>query len=386
MSHGGIGWFRYPCFLGSPHHFFGTNPQEGEDEDPWNFIDGAPAIPPPLPLTDTNSEDETRSVQSTPPASTQVVHPKRKLIAPTRLDLLPDLCLPKEAVRVYPQDEDSINEMGSHQSCWLNGNSADQFQGIHVHVCSWKMPIAPFFSQSPAGIYSHVCRKHIGVVLACPYCQSKIVKEMASSKESAPQHEEVEEEATHTEDSSSDSGSSSGSSSHSSDSSKAGQKLVIKQERRQLTEAQAAAIMTGATALWRDPPLESLIKYPFSMFAPKSDVIAIWDHPRQSPADTQAMASTAASFVASDIVTPEEDPIPGLEDMPPLEEVPPPHFPTARLPPKKKAKPEPHFYPGWALFPGPVVATGFFDICNGFSPAPQLCSWLIFNFCGGSRG
>ena len=45
----------------------------GEDEDPWNFIDGAPAIPPPLPLTDTDTEDEARSVQSAPPASTPVV-------------------------------------------------------------------------------------------------------------------------------------------------------------------------------------------------------------------------------------------------------------------------------------------------------------------------
>ena len=102
----------------------------------------------------------------------------------------------------------------------------------------------------------------------------------------------------------------------------------------------------GATALRYDPPLESLIKYPFSMFAPKSDVITIQDCPRQSLTDTQAMASTAASFVASDIVPPEEDTIPGLEDMPPLEEVPPPHFPRAKSSPKKKAKPEPHFYLG----------------------------------------
>ena len=53
--------------------YFGTNPQAGKDEDPWNFIDGAPAILPPLPLTDTDTEDEAHSIQSAPPASTPVV-------------------------------------------------------------------------------------------------------------------------------------------------------------------------------------------------------------------------------------------------------------------------------------------------------------------------
>ena len=38
--------------------YFGAN-HTGEEDDPWDFIDPAPEIPRPLPLTDTESDDET---------------------------------------------------------------------------------------------------------------------------------------------------------------------------------------------------------------------------------------------------------------------------------------------------------------------------------------
>ena len=155
--------------------YFRTNPQAGEHQDPWNFIDGAPAIPPPLPLTDTDTEDEARSIQSAPPASTPVVRPKRKLIAPTRLDLFQDICLPRDAIRVYPWDEDSINETGVPPELLVKREQRTTHSGASMYVCVHKKcQSPPFFSQSPAGLYSHVCRKHIGVVLACPYCPSKV--------------------------------------------------------------------------------------------------------------------------------------------------------------------------------------------------------------------
>ena len=232
------------------------------------------------------TQNEARSVQSGPPASTQVVHPKRKLIAPTRLDLLPDLCLPKEAIRVYPQDEDSINETGILPE-FVKQEQRTTSSGASIYVCVHeKCQSPPFFLQSPTGIYSHVHRKHIGVVLACPYCPSKVYwntkglkvhmetkhrdvphygQELAGGtpamvekvvKESITPQEEVEEEVPPTEDSSSNSNSSS----HTSDSSKA------RQECQQLTEDQAAAIMTGATALRPDPHWShwSNIHFPYS--------------------------------------------------------------------------------------------------------------------------
>ena len=46
--------------------FFGAN-HKGDEEDPWDFIDPAPEIPHPLPLTETDSEDEKKKVEA--PAS-----------------------------------------------------------------------------------------------------------------------------------------------------------------------------------------------------------------------------------------------------------------------------------------------------------------------------
>ena len=54
--------------------YFGAN-HSGTDDDPWDFLDAAPKIPDPLPLTDTETEDETTSVKSAP-ASTSFVAPQ----------------------------------------------------------------------------------------------------------------------------------------------------------------------------------------------------------------------------------------------------------------------------------------------------------------------
>ena len=62
------------------------------------------------------------------------------------------------------------------------------------------------------------------------------------------------------------------------------------------------------------------------------------------PECQESIGDEAAALMMG--VTPEEDVLLGLKDMPPLEEAPPPHFSAARSPPKKKAKPEPCFYPG----------------------------------------
>ena len=43
--------------------FFGAN-HTGDNDDPWDFLDAPPEIPPPLPVTDTKSDDEKASVTS----------------------------------------------------------------------------------------------------------------------------------------------------------------------------------------------------------------------------------------------------------------------------------------------------------------------------------
>ena len=46
--------------------YFGTAQKEDGEDDPWDFLDAAPAIPEPLPLTETDTEDDASSVKSAP--------------------------------------------------------------------------------------------------------------------------------------------------------------------------------------------------------------------------------------------------------------------------------------------------------------------------------
>ena len=46
--------------------YFGVNQTGDEEEDPWSFLDAVLAIPAPLPLTDTETDEDTASVHSAP--------------------------------------------------------------------------------------------------------------------------------------------------------------------------------------------------------------------------------------------------------------------------------------------------------------------------------
>ena len=82
--------------------YFGANHSGNEDDDPWDFLDAAPTISPPLPLTETESEGEKASVKSAPVDPTAKVKVPRKPKVSQQKDLLDDLCGVKEAIRMYP--------------------------------------------------------------------------------------------------------------------------------------------------------------------------------------------------------------------------------------------------------------------------------------------
>ena len=92
--------------------FFGANHKGTEEDDPWDFLDVAPAIPPPLPLTETESDDEKTSVKSAPVAPSTKVKAPRKPVVSQQKDLLDDLCGLKAAIRMYPADAGSLKETG----------------------------------------------------------------------------------------------------------------------------------------------------------------------------------------------------------------------------------------------------------------------------------
>ena len=172
--------------------YFGAN-HTGTDDDPWDFIDAAPKIPDPLPLTDTDTEDETASVQSAPATTSSFTPPttgepvgtgakakvatkgSRKPVVPQFKDELKDICSTTEAIRMYPADEDSLNITGVPAELQVERESKTSLSGASIYLCKHpKCQEQPFHAQSEAGIYSHIQRKHLGIVVACPYCIKKL--------------------------------------------------------------------------------------------------------------------------------------------------------------------------------------------------------------------
>ena len=81
--------------------YFSTAQKEDGDGDPWDFLDALPAILEPLPLMETDAEDETVSVKSAPAAAASVTTKptgaaKRKPQISQQKDLLQDLVVQRK--------------------------------------------------------------------------------------------------------------------------------------------------------------------------------------------------------------------------------------------------------------------------------------------------
>ena len=159
--------------------YFGTAQKEDGEDDPWDFLDAAPAIPKPLPLTKTDTEDDAASVKLAPAATAPATKPtgaaKRKPKVSLQKDLLEDLCSPKEAVRIYPSSADTLKETGIPVNLQVKQKQRTTGKGGLVYLCLHeKCQMPTFWAKSPAGLHSHVRHKHFGIMLACPYCPEKL--------------------------------------------------------------------------------------------------------------------------------------------------------------------------------------------------------------------
>ena len=92
--------------------YFGSMSKVDEEDDPWGFLDAALAIPDPLPLTDTEEDDDHQSTKSAPVGAAGSKEVKSRPVVPTKKDLLPDLCSLLKAIWVYPLSKKLLNEMG----------------------------------------------------------------------------------------------------------------------------------------------------------------------------------------------------------------------------------------------------------------------------------
>ena len=76
---------------------------------------------------------------------------------------------------MYPADEATLNITGVPPELQVERQPKTSLSGASIYLCTHpKCQERPFHAQSEAGIYSHVRRKHLGIVVACPYCKKKL--------------------------------------------------------------------------------------------------------------------------------------------------------------------------------------------------------------------
>ena len=122
--------------------FFGGN-HTGDNDDPWDFLDAAPEIPPPLPLTEMDSEDEKASVASA--ATTKSAPAVPTASAPSSKgrphisvlkDHLTDLCFLDAAISIYPPPSTKkLNEVGIPEHLQVQRQQLTTGKGASIYLC-----------------------------------------------------------------------------------------------------------------------------------------------------------------------------------------------------------------------------------------------------------
>ena len=145
--------------------FFGT----GEaDEDPFNFLDGAPLIKQPLPLTSESSDDE--EVPASQPATSQPSAPR---VPRVKKQIFEDLCDLNEAIIILPKEK-SLHETGIPDGMLPSRDKVHRTaKGGSLYLCKHpKCADHPYSGDLP-GYGSHFHRVHLGICLGCPYCPDR---------------------------------------------------------------------------------------------------------------------------------------------------------------------------------------------------------------------
>ena len=155
--------------------FFGSN----REEDPFQFLDGAPVIKCPLDLTDTESDDNTSvaseaaSTQSKASSSSKTTEKKPITIKPRnviRADLIDNI---NETQGFLPSSADSLHTTGIPASLHMSHSDRQTNKGASLYMCRHKdCSDNPYLGDLPT-CRSHIHRIHLGVCLMCPYCPNK---------------------------------------------------------------------------------------------------------------------------------------------------------------------------------------------------------------------
>ena len=76
---------------------------------------------------------------------------------------------------MYLQSSDDVKETRIPMDLQVHREQATTHAGASVYLCRHEKCVGTaYFAQNLASLYSHVRIKHLGIVLACPYCQNKV--------------------------------------------------------------------------------------------------------------------------------------------------------------------------------------------------------------------
>ena len=164
-------------------HFFG----KGTGFDPFEFLDGAPAIKRPLDLTETDSEDEASEAASSvtvgsvsttasldAEASTSSVPtpaprpvPKAKHVLPDRFPAVDftDGCIPLSLADIHHTG------IPTGVACKRSGKTTAR--GASLYICPHADCGATPYVGDLYGCSSHLRRVHYGTSIMCPYCPNQ---------------------------------------------------------------------------------------------------------------------------------------------------------------------------------------------------------------------
>ena len=166
-------------------HFFG----KGTGFDPFNFLDGAPAIKPPLDLGDTDSDEEasetassvtigsvstTASLATDAEASTSTVPTPAPHSVPKVKPVLPDKVPGVEyAEGCIPTSLSDIHHTGIPTGVACKRSGKTTACGASLYICPHADCGSTPYVGDLYGCSSHLRRVHYGTCLMCPYCPNQ---------------------------------------------------------------------------------------------------------------------------------------------------------------------------------------------------------------------
>ena len=168
--------------------FFGRGSEF--QEDPFNYLDGAPKIRSPLDITDMDSDDEVSAVGEEAVPSPQVTLSESQVVVLVKApSVSPAPSFPQREPQVkscpkvtyadkttdilmtqgfLPEDKDSLHNMGI-PTAYTICHSGTSGKGRSLYMCPFgDQCSSPPYVSDIASMGSHICRHHLGHCIQCP--------------------------------------------------------------------------------------------------------------------------------------------------------------------------------------------------------------------------